>query len=95
MREISLQEKKYTARLIGEIQENETLLNRLKKEKLENSGQMELLRNKIRANSVLSPADGIVLSIEKDLEKGSYVEASNLVMVIKNSKVRGLLKVKY
>ncbi len=73
MREISLQEKKYTARLIGEIQENETLLNRLKKEKLENSGQMELLRNKIRANSVLSPADGIVLSIEKDLEKGSYV----------------------
>lgn len=32
LREISLLEKKYTARLIGEIQENETLLNRLKRE---------------------------------------------------------------
>nr|WP_282560816.1 HlyD family efflux transporter periplasmic adaptor subunit [Providencia alcalifaciens] len=44
---------------------------------------MELLRNKIRANSVLAPSDGVVLSIEKDLEQGSYVEASNLVMVLK------------
>ncbi|MEY0729333.1 HlyD family efflux transporter periplasmic adaptor subunit [Providencia rettgeri] len=99
LREISLQEKKYTARLIGEIQENETLLNRLKKEKLENSGLMELLRNKIRANSVLSPADGIVLSIEKDLEKGSYVEASNLVMVIKKQQstrvIEGKILAKY
>ncbi|MEZ2759974.1 HlyD family efflux transporter periplasmic adaptor subunit [Providencia vermicola] len=46
---------------------------------------MELLQNKIRANSVLSPTDGIVLSIEKDLEQGSYVEASNVVMVIKKN----------
>lgn len=83
LREIALLEKKYKTRLISEIQENEEQLNRLKKEKLENSGQMELLRNKIRANSVLAPTDGIILSIEKDLEKGSYVEASNLVMVIK------------
>ncbi|WP_272526713.1 HlyD family efflux transporter periplasmic adaptor subunit [Providencia sp. PROV219] len=99
LREIALSEKKYTARLIGEIQENEDQLNRLKKEKLENSGQMELLRNKIRANSVLSPIDGVVLSIEKDLEKGSYVEASNLVMVIKkqqNSRVvEGKILAKY
>ncbi|EPG7578952.1 TPA: HlyD family efflux transporter periplasmic adaptor subunit [Providencia rettgeri] len=99
LREISLLEKKYTARLIGEIQENETLLNRLKKERLENSGQMELLRNKIRANSVLSPADGVVLSIEKDLEKGSYVEASNLVMVIKKQQdtrvIEGKVLAKY
>ncbi|MEQ4676370.1 HlyD family efflux transporter periplasmic adaptor subunit [Providencia vermicola] len=99
LREISLIEKKYTARLIGEIQENETLLNKIKKEKLENSGQMELLRNKIRANSVLSPADGVVLSIEKDLEKGSYVEASNLVMVIKKQQdtrvIEGKILAKY
>ncbi|WP_275076814.1 HlyD family efflux transporter periplasmic adaptor subunit [Providencia rettgeri] len=83
LREILLSEKKYKTRLISEIQENEEQLNRLTKEKLENSEQMELLRNKIRANSVLAPTDGIVLSIEKDLEQGSYVEASNLVMVIK------------
>ncbi|EMX6284936.1 MULTISPECIES: HlyD family efflux transporter periplasmic adaptor subunit [Providencia] len=99
LREISLLEKKYTARLIGEIQENETLLHRLKKEKLENSGQMDLLRNKIRANSVLSPANGVVLSIEKDLEKGSYVEASNLVMVIKKQQdtrvIEGKILAKY
>ncbi|HBO21406.1 MAG TPA: hemolysin secretion protein D [Providencia sp.] len=99
LREIALSEKKYTARLINEIQENETQLNRLKKEKLENSGQMELLRNKIRANSVLSPANGIVLSIEKDLEKGSYVEASNLIMVIKKQQnarvIEGKILAKY
>ncbi|HHR6046206.1 TPA: HlyD family efflux transporter periplasmic adaptor subunit [Providencia alcalifaciens] len=83
IREISLLEKKHKTRLISEIQENEEQLNRLKKEKLENSGQIELLRNKIRANSVVSPTDGIILSIEKELEQGSYVEASNLVMVIK------------
>lgn len=83
IREMALSSKKYTTNLIGELQDNEDQLNRLKKEMLENSGQMELLRNKIRANSVLAPADGIVLSIEKDLEKGSYVEASNLVMVLK------------
>lgn len=83
IREIALSSKKYTTNLIGELQDNEDQLNRLKKEMLENSGQMELLRNKIRANSVLAPADGVVLSIEKDLERGSYVEASKLVMVLK------------
>lgn len=85
LREIALSEKKYTTKLISEIQDNEDQLNRLKKERLENIGQVELLQNKIRANSVLSPTDGIVLSIEKDLEQGSYVEASNVVMVIKKN----------
>lgn len=83
LRQMALSEKKFTTQLISEIQDNETQLSRLKKELLENTGQAELLRNKIRANSVLSPTDAVVLSIEKDLEKGSYVEASDLVMVLK------------
>nr|WP_306803789.1 HlyD family efflux transporter periplasmic adaptor subunit [Providencia sp. PROV129] len=55
---------------------------------------MELLRNKIRANSVLAPTDGVVLNIEKDLEKGSYVEASNLVMVLKKHRDSRVIEAK-
>lgn len=94
IREIDLSTKKYTTNLIGEVQNNEDQLNRLKKENLENRGQMELLRNKIRANSVLAPADGVVLSIEKDLEQGSYVEASNLVMVLKKHQESRVIEAK-
>ncbi|HDN2511597.1 TPA: HlyD family efflux transporter periplasmic adaptor subunit [Providencia rettgeri] len=94
IREMSLSEKKYTTKLISEIQDNEDQLNRLKKEMLENNGQMELLRNKIRANSVLAPTDGVVLNIEKDLEKGSYVEASNLVMVLKKHRDSRVIEAK-
>ncbi|EBU0915932.1 HlyD family efflux transporter periplasmic adaptor subunit, partial [Salmonella enterica] len=82
-------------RLLGEIVNESKLLSEQKKDILKNTGEMELLRNKVKSNSVLSPVDGVILDITQNLTNGSYIEPSQLVMKIKKDKVDRLIDARF
>lgn len=81
--DIKLANNRFRSSVLEQLNSNSQQLEQLRRERLENRGQLELLRNKIKANSVLSPTNGIILSIERSFEKGSYVENAQPVMTIK------------
>ncbi|EGE4661005.1 HlyD family efflux transporter periplasmic adaptor subunit, partial [Salmonella bongori serovar 48:i:- str. 94-0708] len=83
--DIKLANNRFRSSVLEQLNNNAEQLEQLRREHLENRGQLELLRNKIKANSVLSPANGVILSIERSFEKGSYVENSQPVMTIKKN----------
>lgn len=86
--------KRFESTVLEQLNNNDNQLQQLKKERIENSGQLELLRNKIRANSVISPISGVILSIERNFDKGSYVEASKPVMTIKKKDEKQVIDAK-
>lgn len=87
--DIKLANNRFRSSVLEQLNNNAEQLEQLRRERLENRGQLELLRNKIKANSVLSPTNGVILSIERSFEKGSYVENAQPVMTIKKTmKVR-------
>ena len=81
--DIELAKNKFYSAVLEQLNNDSDQLTQLTRERLENKGQLELLRNKIKANSVVSPIDGVILSIERNFDKGSYVENSQPVMTIK------------
>lgn len=83
--DIKLANNRFRSSVLEQLNNNAEQLEQLRREHLENRGQLELLRNKIKANSILSPANGVILSIERSFEKGSYVENSQPVMTIKKN----------
>ena len=85
---------KFERTVLEQLNNNDNQLQQLKKERIENSGQLDLLRNKIRANSVISPISGVILSIERNFDKGSYVEASKPVMTIKKKNEKQVIDAK-
>ncbi|HED5897202.1 TPA: HlyD family efflux transporter periplasmic adaptor subunit [Salmonella enterica] len=83
--DIKLANNRFRSSVLEQLNNNAEQLEQLRRERLENRGQLELLRNKIKANSVLSPTNGVILSIERSFEKGSYVENAQPVMTIKKN----------
>lgn len=83
--DIKLADKRFRSSVLEQLNNNSEQLVQLRRERLENEGQLELLRNKIKANSVVSPISGVILSIERNFDKGSYVENSQPVMTIKKN----------
>ncbi|ADM40401.1 HlyD family efflux transporter periplasmic adaptor subunit [Edwardsiella piscicida] len=76
---------RFRSSVLEQLNNNSDQLQVLRRERLENIGRLELLRSKIIANSVVSPINGVVLSIERNFDKGSYVENSQPVMTIKKN----------
>lgn len=83
--DIKLADKRFRSSVLEQLSSNSDQLVQLRRERLENVGQLDLLRNKIKANSVVSPIKGVILSLERNFDKGSYVENSQPVMTIKKN----------
>ncbi|AOV95783.1 hemolysin secretion protein D [Edwardsiella hoshinae] len=83
--DIKLADKRFRSSILEQLSSNSEQLVQLRRERLENVGQLDLLRNKIKANSVVSPIMGVILSLERNFDKGSYVESSQPVMTIKKN----------
>ncbi|EFS2651466.1 HlyD family efflux transporter periplasmic adaptor subunit [Salmonella enterica] len=82
----------YNTRLLEEIVSKSQLLSEQKKDYFKNTGDLELLRNKIKSNSVSSPVDGVILDITQNLTSGSYIDSSQLVMKIKKENIKSIIE---
>ncbi len=82
-------------RLLSEISQERKELNEQKKEMIRNEGDLELLQNKVKSNSILSPVNGVILDITQSLTEGSYIEPSQLVLKIKKNEVERLVEARF
>jgi multidrug resistance efflux pump len=82
-------------RLLSEVSRESRDLTEQKKEIIKNEGELELLQNKVKSNSLLSPVDGVVLDITQSLTEGSYLEPSQLVLKIKKNIVEHLIDARF
>lgn len=82
-------------RLLSRIYDADQQLGKLNKEQIENSGELELLKNKLQSNSVEAPVEGIVLDIVKNFAVGTYVEQSQLIMKLKKKQVNTVVEARF
>lgn len=85
----------YKTKLLEEIVNKSQILSEQEKDYLKNTGDLELLRNKIKSNSVSSPVDGVILEITQNLTSGSYIEPSQLVMKIKKNNINSIIEARF
>lgn len=93
--EIESDNNSFISAVLNQIQKNDEVITQLTRERLDNIGKHELLKHKIKTSSVVSPVDGIILSVEKNLESGSFIEHSQSVMTIKKSDTRKIIDAKF
>lgn len=85
----------FNDRLLSRIYDADQQLGKLQKEQIENTGELELLKNKIQSNSVEAPVDGVVLDIVKNFAVGTYVEQSQLIMKLKKKQVNTIVEARF
>ncbi|MFM4936839.1 HlyD family efflux transporter periplasmic adaptor subunit [Aeromonas sp. 30P] len=85
----------YSIRLLDKINELNEQVYALKKDIIEKAGTLDLLKNKIKANSVESPVDGVVLTIDKGFAAGSFIDVSKKIMTIKRDDSKRLIEAKF
>ncbi|EHT4087948.1 HlyD family efflux transporter periplasmic adaptor subunit [Escherichia coli] len=83
--DINNKNKDYLSRLIDKINEVNNRIYEFRKNNKEQHGEAELLKNKIIANTVVSPVQGVILDVERNLTNNSYIETNQKILTIKKS----------
>lgn len=92
---IEKEKNNFKTNLLNQIILESNELNNSRKEQIRNSWDLELLKNKIKSNSVTSPVDGVVLDVTRTLTEGSYVEASQVIVRLKKHNVDQIIEAQF
>ncbi|HAY0218772.1 TPA: HlyD family efflux transporter periplasmic adaptor subunit [Escherichia coli] len=93
--EVNTAKNDFTSAVLSQINKNSELIAQLSRERLDNIGKQELLKQKLKTSSIVSPVDGVILSVEKNFDVGSYVEHSQPVMLIKKAQTNKIIDAKF